>query len=1011
MVDTYLRPAVYGSTAALEITAHHVGGEPITFAEAYAAAYEPFPVGGEWGGAWDTTWFHLIGAVPREWAGQEVVIRLDLGLGNWPGQGGEGLLWKDGVPQQGISAFHNDFPVASAAAGGEQVDLFLEAAANPPPGRFMAVGSWPVLGPDFDGPKLYRLHEASLAVFNRPVWDLVQDLRVLLGLVDSLPRTEPRSGEVERAVEACFAALDLSDPLATCEAAREPLLHALSKPAARGHRVSAMGHAHIDTAWLWPLRETPRKAARTFSTALRLMDEYPDYRFLASQPQQYQWIRDQYPELFERIRRRVKEDRFEPVGAMWVESDCNIPSGESLVRQLLYGKRFFMEEFGVEPREVWLPDVFGYAAQLPQIMREAGCEWFLTQKMSWNDTNRFPHSTFDWEALDGSRVLAHFPPTDTYIGNFDIGELRRGVENFAQHGVSDRSLYLFGWGDGGGGPTREMLESAKRVRDLDGVPPVTIEKASDFFAAVDAERADVPVWVGELYFEFHRGTYTTQAAAKKGNRRSEVLLHDAELLACVAREDYPRAELEGAWKKVLLNQFHDIIPGSGIQWVYDDAAASYAEVADTAASVIDAAANSLFGGEGDSVVIVNTTSHDRREVVVLDSALAEAAPEGGQRLSDGSVAFIADVPALGFAISTGTVPVEMAEVEAGEGWLENGLLRVELDADGLLSRVWDKHAGRDVLAPGTRGNLLQLFHDYPPQYDAWDIDPSYKLRYDDLTAVESIEVIERGPVRAAVRVRRSFGESAQSTITQTIVLDAGSPVVRFDTEVDWRERHRLLKAAFPLAVRSPRASYEVQFGHVDRPTHQNTSWDEAKFEVCAQRWADISEAGYGVAVLNDCKYGHDAVGNVLRVSLLRGSTAPDPDADIGVHHFSYGLYPHAGGLAEGGVVERGLAFNYPLLAFGGTSAQGTGQWFSLDGPGVVLDTVKLAEDRDDAVVVRLYESLGGRGEATLSTALPVKSAALADLLERDKSPLDVVDNAVRFPIEPFQIKTVVLELA
>ncbi|HMC51532.1 MAG TPA: glycoside hydrolase family 38 C-terminal domain-containing protein, partial [Acidimicrobiales bacterium] len=865
-----VRPAIHGERAPLEVAAHHVHGEPIAPEKAYTRGYEPFAVGRPWGGAWDTTWFRMRGEIPRHWAGSEVVALLDLGGVGMVGFTAEGLVWERDVPVQGIHLRHREHLVTRSAAGGEPVELYVEAAANPiPPWGALR---WPLLMPDVDGPPIYRLGQAELAVAQRDVEALYYDMLVLTQLLDQLPPQEPRAHHVLRALTAACNAIEMDDVPATAAAARAALAPALESPAAASaHRVSAVGHAHIDTAWLWPLRETARKCARTFANAVRLMDEYPEYRFACSQAQQYSWIKDGYPRLYERIREKVKGGQFEPVGSMWVEADCNVPSGESLVRQIVHGKRFFIEELGRETTDLWLPDVFGYSAALPQILRQAGISWFLTQKMSWSEINRFPHHTFWWEGIDGSRIFTHFPPAATYNGDMSVGELVRSVRAFAEHGLSERSLYPFGYGDGGGGPTRAMLEAARRLADLEGAPRVELDTVSSFFPKAQAEATDLPVWVGELYLERHRGTYTTNGEIKRANRRGEEALRAAELwsAAAVALSDgdwarYPAEELERAWKLLLLHQFHDIIPGSSIHWAYEDSRRDHAAVAAITAGATEAAQGALAGSVGTGgmarpFVVFNPASHDRLELVEL--AVGPGDPNGaGQRTEDGTLLLPAAAPPCGYAaldvaaVGAGAMP---SAVSARERELENELLRVRWDDDGLLTSVWDKEAGREVLAAGSRANLLQLHQDLPNETDAWDVDLHYLDKVTDLVELASMRVVERGPLRAGVRFERSFG---RSSITQTMRLAAGSRRIEFHTEVDWHERHRFLKVAFPVAIHSSRATYEIQFGHLERPTHANTSWDVARFEVCAHRWADLGEPGYGVALLNDCKYGYDVRG-------------------------------------------------------------------------------------------------------------------------------------------------------
>ena len=1050
MLKELVRPAIFSGSAPLEITAFHAPGEPITPAEAYAQPFEPFAVGRPWGGAWATTWFHFKGEVPTAWAGAEVVARIDLGYNGMVGFGGEGQIWHGETPVEGINPRHREHVVTRAASGGDRVDFHLEAAANPtPPWGSM---EWPMLLPDYGGAPLYRLNRAELAIVRRDVEAAHDDLRVLVELSDALGPDDHRATEILLAIDRVSSSIDLDDVAGSLLAAR-PLWSELLevRASSRAHLVSAVGHAHIDTAWLWPLRETVRKCARTFSTAVRLMDDYPEYRFVCSQAQQHAWMEEHYPSLFAQMRKKASAGQFEPVGSMWVEPDTNVPSGEALVRQLVFGKRYFLDRYGVETEDLWLPDAFGYSGALPQILRQAGVRYFLTQKLSWNEIDRFPHHTFWWEGIDGSRVLAHCPPTDTYNGQFRVGELINGLKAFAQHGKSRRSLYIYGNGDGGGGPTRTMLESAKRLADLDGVPKVTLEPALDFFHAVDEEAATepgaLPTWVGELYLERHRAVLTTQAASKLGNRRSEELLREAELWSVAVRRqlEYPAAEIDSAWRTVLLHQFHDILPGSSIHWVHQDSRRDYAAVRESLSGVIDRATAALAARVDTEdctrpVLVLNPATHRRRDLVEVDLAevgIAEAPtvaldasgrPTPVQDLGQGRVAFVADVPGCGWArydlgTATGssgtseTAPTPPAEARVADGRiLDNGLLRVELDADGLIWSLRDlaeEGPGREVLAPGARGNLLQLHRDVPNDTDAWDVDLGTFDRVTDLTGgLESIEVVETGPVRAAIRVTRTFGSSR---IAQTLRLGAGARRLEVVNEVDWQERHQFLKVAFPVDIRATTASFEIQFGHLERPTHANTSWDVARFEVSAHRWAHVGEDGYGVALLNECKYGYDVRSNVLRLSLLRGPGWPDPEADRGEHRFSYAVAPHVGTLQEGGVIEQAEAFNLPLRVVPTTVHQGeleaSGSIVETATRGVTIAAVKAADD-GSGVVLRFHEAYGGHRHAAVRLPErvhgPLGAATHTDLLERETGPADLEVDTVHVELSAFQLTTVKL---
>ncbi|MFJ5222235.1 alpha-mannosidase [Streptomyces sp. NPDC088400] len=1019
----FIRPAQYADREPLTLAVWHTPGEPVPVEQALQGAYEPFTTGTEWGAPWSTSWFRLEGVVPDGWAGRRVEAVIDPGFtGTGPGFQAEGLVYDSvGVPLKGIHPRNRYIPVAAPAAGGESVRLLLEAAANPavPQG-----GTPTLLGDVLTAPDrpIYRFASAELAVLDKEVWHLVLDIEVLSQLMYELPTDRSRRHEILRALENMLDALDLHDVAGTATAARSELADALSRPASpSAHRISATGHAHIDSAWLWPLRETVRKASRTFANVTALAADYPELVFACSQAQQYAWVRDNQPHIWERIKKAVADGTWAPVGSMWVESDANMPGGEALARQITHGKRFFQEELGVDTEEIWLPDSFGYTAAFPQLAKLAGVKWFLTQKLSWNQSNKMPHHTFWWEGIDGSRVFTHFPPVDTYNSELHATELAHAERNFAEKGRASRSLVPFGWGDGGGGPTREMLERARRLKSLEGSPRVEVERPSAFFAAAQEEYgAQAPVWSGEMYLELHRATYTTQAKTKQGNRRSEHLLREAELWATAAAlhsssYSYPYEDLDRIWKTVLLHQFHDILPGSSIAWVHREARATYEVVREELEAVV-ADALAVLGpvgggnavGSGNAVGVWNAAPYPRRDVVTARASdVAETV--GTQPLADGRVL----APALVRALAPGTFtslapsPVSAASSasEGGAFTLRNQLLEVVVDADGLLSSVRDLGAGgREVLAPGSRGNLLQLHPDHPNQWDAWDIDRHYRRRHTDLTAADSVELIETGPLRAAVRVVRTFGASR---ITQEIRLTADSRRIDVVNEVDWQESEKVLKAAFPLDVHAERSTAEIQFGHVHRATHDNTGWDAARFEICAHRWLRVAEPGYGVAVLNDSTYGHDVtrlphsegLGTTVRLTLLRAPHSPDPETDLGTHRFSYALLP--GATAEE-AVQEGLALNMPLRV---APAPEQLPLVTVDCPAVTVESVKLADDRSGDVVVRLYESGGGRADATLRVGFPVTGAQVTDLLERPLHDAETGEEGLRLRLRPFQILT------
>jgi len=1019
-----IQERIYADRAPLEVEVFPENGEPVFPPRIPQAGFQEFRVGESWGPAWSTTWFRFRGTVPVDWNGRTVSALVGLGA-SASGEGftAEGLVWQEGKPTRAINVNRADVPIGSPVRGGEEVAFLVEAAANPSPRTWLPYG-------DPEPPSaepLFTLRQAELACFSREAWELYHDLAVAHGAMLELPEQSARRGQLLRA---CNDAVNLLDPAerATYGPAREALRAVLAqKNGPTTHQLSAVGHAHIDTAWLWPVRETIRKCARTFATQLAYMRDHPEYVFVCSQAQQLAWMKEYYPDIFQGIREAVERGQWEPAGSMWVEADCNIPSGESIVRQIIHGKYFFLDEFGIETRDCWLPDVFGYCASMPQILQKAGINSFVTQKISWNQMNEFPHHTFLWEGIDGTRIFSHFPPSETYNATFSPGELAFNVRNFKDHDRATRSLYLYGHGDGGGGPTLGMLANAARLRDFEGLPKVELERAADFFAKAKADAAELPVWVGELCLELHRGTYTTQAKAKKGNRKSELLLREAELFDVLAgrtgyavadgvaeehRAPYdviargrsgPAAYLERAWKLLLLDQFHDILPGTSIARVYRETAADYATISALAHSIIEPARQAVIeridtSGAERPFIVFNTSGFARNEIISLP---------------DGTPAHV-EVPASGYVVIDGAEhrpvasfahPVEVIERQRVIA-IDNGMLRVIIARDtGNIRSIRDHRRDREVLLAGHAGNLFQLHRDLPNAYDAWDVEPFAFETCEEIGGLTALEIVEQSELRAVVRVERRFGASA---ISQRIELSAGSSRIDFHTEVDWHEEHRLLKVAFPANVHAARATYEIQYGHIERPTHSNTSWDVARFEVCAQKWADLSEADYGVGLLNDCKYGYDIHGSVMRLSLLRAPTAPDRNADRGHHQFTYALLPHTGGFRQGGVVEQACALNMPLHILAGEPRKGPlparRSFFSVDKPGVVIEAVKHAED-DESVIVRLYEAYGSRGAAVLTTTLPVKHAFYADLLERTGAPVGCERGEIAFHVKPFEIVT------
>jgi alpha-mannosidase len=984
-VKERLHNAQYRESVAVSVTAWEVPDEPVPFAEAVTQSYEPMEVGQRWGRPWSTLWLHLQGRVPEGWSVDDgqVELVIDLGFDNAkPGFQCEAIVYApDGRIVKALEPLNTTVPVDVGPGG--IIDVYVEAAANPDVHDHMVTWAPLLVGRKSTAgtaPR-YTLRRADVALLDVPVWELIQDIWTLEGLALELDPALARRAEIVAALDNVIDAIDPLDIHATAPAGRAALEAVLAKPAhATAHRVYAVGHAHIDSAWLWPVRETIRKCARTFSNVLALMDDDPDFIFACSSAQQFAWMQEHYPELFERIKLRVAEGRFVPVGGMWVESDTNMPGSEALARQFIEGKEFFIKAFGYEPLEVWLPDSFGYTGALPQIAVAAGSNAFLTQKLSWNEVNAFPHSSFEWEGIDGTRILTHFPPVSTYNSDLSGEHLARAQRDHVEKAQSNTSLVPFGWGDGGGGPTREHLAAAKRTRSLEGSPVVTIATPQQFFDRVREESAEPAVWAGELYLEFHRGTYTSQARTKQGNRRTERLLHEAELWATTAavREglDYPYADLKEAWHTVLLQQFHDILPGSSIGWVHDQAVENYARVA-----------ASLEG--------------------LISRSLASLAKDGGQSVAFNSSPFeVRGVPPFAAAVESVGDKVS-AEAADGGFVLDNGLVRVVIDSDGLIPSIIDLSSSREVVPAGSRANLLKLFRDTPKQWDAWDVDKEYRRVGVELTEAESVELDSEDIDSASIRIVRRFGSS---TIEQVVTINAGVAGVEITTDIDWHERQKLLKLAFPIDVHTTRAASEIQFGHIYRDTHTNTSWDAARFETSAHRWMHIADATFGVAIANDATYGHDVVRthtaggktySTVSQSLLRAPTFPDPEADQGRHVLRSSIV--VGGIAA--AVEEGYRLRTPLREVQG---QPTTPIVASVNDSVVIETVKLAQDQSGDIVVRLYEAHGGQAQSLISADFDYLRVEQTDLLERaidDRAVVSSTADTVSVRLDPFQIVT------
>ncbi len=878
---------------------------------------------------------------------------------------------------------------------------------------------------------------------------------------------EEGRGERQRQLDATvkaidFSALDKNDEAGFDESLRQAQSKLQSLNAwLKQFTVRAVGNSHIDMAWLWPWTETVEVVRNTFQSVLDLMREYPDFKFTMSSARTYEWMQEKYPDMFEQIKQRVKEGRWEVIGGMWVEPDLNMPDGESLVRQILVGKRYFQKNFGADIRIGWNPDSFGYNWQLPQIYKKSGIDYFVTSKLLWaTDYTKFPYRLFWWEAPDGSRLLTYFP--HEYANDFNPQQIVKDLSIYAPliYGskISDppQMLYLYGIGDHGGGPTRTMLDQANRLRNPNTVfPKVDFSTAKQFFADLNQElpNLEVPTWNDELYFEYHRGVYTSQADTKKRIRRDEGLILDAEKYASLASlfgRSYPQDQVEFAWKNLLFDHFHDVMPGSGIAVNYLDAKRNLEDVARSANQVTDDSLEEIMAhvntqGDGVPVVVFNSLSWPRTEVVEVETQLPAPAKQievvgaTGQRVESQLLAMdsvtnrarlliLANIPALGYRtyfVRTAGKPASSADaynrplmqvVKTSENGMENGTVRLKVDPQtGCITSLLDLRNQTETLAPPETdtggpttficGNLLQAFYDKPKQWDAWNIDSDFEKQHWDLDKADEVKLVESGPVRAVIRVKKHF---QNSIFVQNITMYAGVPRVDVKMQVDWHEKHILLKVAFPLSAHSDKAAFEIPYGSIERPTTRNSPAEQAKFEVPAQRWADLSDTKHGFSLLNDSKYGYDVKGNVLRLSLLRSPEWPDPHADEGHHEFTYSLYPHVGTWREAQTVRRGYELNYKPIAMQSQKHEGTlpsqHSFVQVEPANVVLTAIKKSED-DDFLILRFYEWAGREADVELHLPAGAQSASETDLMERSIGDLAVHNDAVTVHTKPYEIKT------
>lgn len=973
-----IKTGIYTKILPLNVKAY-VTEEPVKFADRFNGEEKFLNAGQSWGKLWDCAWFCFEGFIPESERAKNLVLMLDIS--------GEMCVFdKAGVPVACLTNVSSDFDDSLGSPGKRiyvldkktkesgEICLWADAGCNDLFGRYKDSG---------------KVMEADLAVCDSELRDIYYDFVVINDALNCLDKNSARYKRLlGRAYEAACYVTNL-------DFEREPVKRILKaeldkKGGDSSLRVTGIGHAHIDLAWLWPIRETKRKGARTFSNVIQLMDRYPDFVFGASQPQLYKWVKQDYPELYEKIKQKVKENRWECQGGMWVEADTNVSGGEPLVRQFLYGKKFFMEEFGVDVRNLWLPDVFGYSAALPQIMKKSGVDYFVTQKLSWSEHNVYPHHTFNWIGIDGTSVLAHLLPEDTYNGPAMPRSLKKIELNYKDNAVCEEALMLFGIGDGGGGPSNFHLESLKRIKNLEGFVPCEQGYSIDMLDRIDADKDKYKKWIGELYLERHQGTYTTQSRIKRYNRRVEFALRETEF-ACVwaklaANSPYPKAELDEIWEEYLLYQFHDILPGSSINRVYMEAEERFKAILKRLSEIKKAAYSKVAAtiGRVNETIVFNSLPFEVTE---------QFKTTGGYR--------VITVPAMGMrSLDESSDRFELCSSD--ERALENSKLSVTFGDNGEITEIYDKVNGRQVLIPEENANIIRVYED---RGDAWDMrfdytqDVSTEMNFESFTC----------SVEGGNAVRTQVFTYGDSVLKQKIVLTPAG-VIRFETDIDWHERRKMLRTAFPINVITDKVECDIQFGSLERSTTENTSWQNAQFEICAQKWLDVSQRDYGAAVLNNGKYGYRVKDATIDVNLLRSPCYPDTNADFGKHSFTYALYPHKGNRVEAKVSEQAYILNMPLSfakvsTDGQVEAKPSAQLMHTELGTAVVESVKAAED-GKGIILRIYESAGADCSITIRPNFRFQRASVVDLIETEVTECSVSGGTISASLKPFEILSI-----
>lgn len=987
-----------------------------------------FENGGCWGNDQDEWFdFRFSVTIPFDFTGQSVLHILTGREGEWEALNPQIVVWVDHVITQAFDTRHHSLILCDQTEPGRTYEIYFQAYV-------------PKLEP-LQNPARMQI---ELRDINTEVLGLFYDIRVPWEAACLAPEG---SRDREYTLEILSRALNLLDlRVPQSEAFQQSILDARAFLRSEYYEKRAdmdvtaiadcIGHTHIDCAWLWDLEQTRHKAVRSFSTMLNLMDQYPEFKFMSSQPLLYQMVKEDQPDLFARIVKAVERGQWQPEGGMWVEADCNLPSGESFVRQFLHGQEFFEREFGKRCRILWLPDVFGYSAAMPQIMKKSGIDYFYTSKLSWSEFNLYPYDTFLWKGIDGSEVLTHFTPTrdakdgepdldhfTTYNAMLNPTQMQGGWSRFQQKGLDNHFLVSYGYGDGGGGTTDWMLENARRMSvPLPETPVVKLTFPRTFFEELEARISDnprLPKWSGELYLEYHRGTYTAMARNKRFNRKMELALRNAEFLCTYADSlyglPYPADELHDIWETILTLQFHDILPGSSIKKVYDDALEMYTDAEKRINAIQSRAMTALAEKMNGSLIAWNTLSSPRDDVIYFNAPKQVTAltdMHGNhfpvQHDSDTACAYITGMQPFSMtSLFFSTEPVSQSPMKITCQSFETPYFKGTFDAAMHINSLIDKTSGRELCKKGEVLNRIVCYENRPHNFDAWDINIYYDQKYWDVTDVIKAEIISAGPVMTKLCVHYAF---SRSTIVQNITFYRDLNRIDFETTVDWKEIHYMLKAHFPVDIYYNEATYDIQYGNLTRPTHKNTSWDTARFEVCAHKWMDVSEPGYGISLLNDCKYGHSADENSIALTLLKSSDYPNPEADREVHHFTYSLYPHIGDWRYANTPDMAYRLNVPVLTAAANthtakSTTASDMHFAeLNRNNIILETVKQALD-GSGIILRLYECFGMRTNVDLKLMIETERAVITNMLEDELQPADIDGNTIHLAMKPYEIVT------